>query len=236
MGAFPANSANNTMGGSGPVNKHINLEQFHGRGTEGFHDYAASSYDLPKPADLLQPQVMNATNKVEPLHGEESLGLGTSTFLEGAPASRAAMQRTKSENTGIFEGVTRKKSIAQRFRGMSQSKSRPVGQMPPTPSLPEEYGENGSPVQSPVRRKPARLNSESNPLESQHDDAYEKKGAAIKEAEVAMAAPLSPKREPLTRRTTADNNSGSPEPKSPKGGLLNRVKSLKKVRNDRNPS
>jgi len=232
MGAFPTNSANQTMGGSGPVNKNINLDQFHGRGTEGFHDFAASSYDIPKPAAVLQPQVMNATNRVEPVHGEETMGLGTSTFLEGAPASRAAMQRTKSESSGIFEGLTRKKSIAARFRGMSQSKARPNDQMPPTPNVPEEYE---SPVQSPVKRKPTR---ENNPLESQYDEAYDKKGAAIKEAEVAMGAPLSPTRKPLSRRVTADEN-GSPEPKEPKEpkGILGRVKSLKgRTKTDRNPS
>lgn len=239
MGAFPTNSANQTMGGSGPVNKHFNLEQFHGRGTEGYNDYAASSYDLPKPATAV-PVLLSATNKVEPLHGEESLGLGTSTFLEGAPASRADMQRTKTESSGVFDGLSRKKSIAARFRGMSQSKARPYDAgAPAAPIVPEESVERGSPISSPARRKPTRLLSENNARGNRYDDAYAKKGAAVEEAEVGMGASSSPTREPLSRRSTTDNVMAS-DSRSPTSGFLGRVRSLKggsgRSRTDRNAS
>jgi Pal1 cell morphology protein len=139
INAFPTNSANNTIGGSGPVNPGINLEQFHGMGVEGFHDYgtvlnhpAATNPNKP----FITPAVVNPINRVEPVHGEESLGLGTSTFLEGAPASRQAIQRTQSEqNQAAAEaGVMRKKSIAMRLRGMSNSRRYPDGY--PGPSGP----------------------------------------------------------------------------------------------------
>jgi len=44
-----------------------------------------------------EPNVQSALQKVELVHGEESMGLGTSTFLEGAPASRTAIQKREVE-------------------------------------------------------------------------------------------------------------------------------------------
>jgi hypothetical protein len=131
INAFPTNSANNTIGGSGPVNPGINLEQFHGMGVEGFHDYGTvvNPSNPNKPFPSMAPAVVNPINRVEPVHGEETMGLGTSTFLEGAPASRQAIQRTQSEqNAAAAEaGIMRKKSIAMRLRGMSNSRRYPDG-------------------------------------------------------------------------------------------------------------
>jgi hypothetical protein len=144
------NSANNTIGGSGPVNPGINLEQFHGLGTEGFHDYGNMAKMGPagptaKPFNAIAAAVVNPTNRVEPVHGEETMGLGTSTFLEGAPASRQAIQRTQSEQTADG-GLMRKKSIAMRLRGMSQSIRYPDG-------YPGPGGSPGSPP-GPLRSPP----------------------------------------------------------------------------------
>src|ERR1700743_208495 len=129
MNAFPTNSKNNTLGGSGPINDGITLEQFHGLTTEGFHAYAKTGYE-PKPCAAAHAAIVNPVQRVEPVHGEETMGLGTSTFLEGAPASRQAIQRTKSDQP---EGLMRKKSLAMRIRGMSQSKrfTHGTGNMPP---------------------------------------------------------------------------------------------------------
>jgi len=54
--------------------------------------------------------------KMEPVHGVESAGLGTSTFLEGAPAPKSAIERAvvEEEDGG---GLTRKKSLVQKIKG-----------------------------------------------------------------------------------------------------------------------
>lgn len=282
MQAFAKDSANNTLGGSGPVNKDINFAQFHGRGEEGFTDYATSGAVHKPRADSgnefesyagssapirtgpgIRPGVdrtssFNPTSRVDPVHGEESLGLGTSTFLEGAPAARTAMQRRDSENDhqpglGNGGGLGRKRSLAQKIRGISNSNrggafaahgkvTNPNGfherRTSPT-GLGEVQSAGGLP----------RLNKEStNPFFSDYDDAYEKKGQRIQIAEqqrpngsigggedhtnARSRALSSPKRVPtggiLERRMTNDGAVGGPaEPSGGGGGFLSRVKSLK---------
>lgn len=241
MSAFPTNSANNTIGGSGPINSSINLEQFHGLGTEGFHDYS-------KAGKLMQPQLINPINRVEPVHGEETMGLGTSTFLEGAPASRQAIQRTQSDNNYVQGGLQRKKSLAQRIRGMSQSKGRyneppPGYSVGPTPDTRfQERNTNGvelsdGPMRSPELPRPQTAKErEANPFDT-YEDAYGKKGAAIssateKETAVADVAPAreralsSPRRAVPERRATADSATDG-EAKPAGSGFLTRMKSLK---------
>ena len=146
MQAFPKDSANNNLGGSGPINKHINLDQFHGHTRDGFTDFnsvplpnhttaepdgyaqTSSTYKGEALRSANTAERFNPTMKVEPLHGDESMGLGTSTFLEGAPAAREAIQRRDSESEKILmvpPGLTRKQSLAQRFRGISNSTRNP---------------------------------------------------------------------------------------------------------------
>ena len=147
MQAFPKDSANNNLGGSGPVNKHINLDQFHGHTRDGFTDFNSvpqPNHSTTEPESYAQTSSMykgealrsantaerfNPTMKVEPLHGDESMGLGTSTFLEGAPAAREAIQRRESESETIPQasgaGLTRKRSLAQKIRGISNSTRNP---------------------------------------------------------------------------------------------------------------
>jgi hypothetical protein len=233
MRAFPANSANNMIGGSGPVNKNIDLERFHGVGVEGFQDYAGAGVEPYKRPAADRAMSFDPTSRVEPVHGEESVGLGTSTFLEGAPASRKDIQRRESETQdfGVGGGLGRKKSLAQRIRGMSRPE-RPIG------GIPARYGEATTSPTSPGPKPrmaqsaggPSRANNQdSNPFDTMYDEAYDKKGATIKIAEQEQGpsaardrAPSSPRRG-LERRATADS---SEDPK-PAGGFLNRVKSLK---------
>jgi hypothetical protein len=78
-----------------------------------------------------------------------------------------------------------------------------------------------------------------------YDDAFDRKGAAIKVAEqerdadvetgkIGRArAPSSPQRAALERRATADSAGDDPENKRAGGGFLNRVKSLKGGRGGR---
>ncbi|KAK5135436.1 hypothetical protein LTR08_005224 [Meristemomyces frigidus] len=124
MQAFPEGSANMALGGSGPLRSTIDLDKFHGRGEEGFSEYAAT-----RKADTAV--VVNPTDRIEQVHGDETFGLGTSTFLEGASASRSAVQRRESEDVGGAGeggfggagggggggGMQRKKSLAQRDAG-----------------------------------------------------------------------------------------------------------------------
>lgn len=138
MQAFPAGSLNNALGGSGPVNKSVDYDAFHGRVVEGFSDYnktrqVDSSHDpyghnkkLSSSGAENQTVSWDAKEKVEPVHGEATAGLGTSTFFEGTAVSRKDINRRESEsenaplNPGGAGGLSRKRSIAQKIRGISK--------------------------------------------------------------------------------------------------------------------
>jgi hypothetical protein len=233
MQAFPVDSANNVLGGSGPLNKNIDLDRFHGRGEDAFNDYSQSRAQVP----AKQVSSFNPTDRVEQIHTSESVGLGTSTFLEGAPASRKDLQRRESETeTSAFPGggLTRKKSLAVRLRGLSQNRTNnvtsPDGNYGPmSPNSPGQVQSAGG------RNRIAATSKESNPFFSDYNDAYEKKGATIRYAEETKGgrarAPSSPPRNGLTRSVTADSvptaSNDMPEKSSTGGGFLNRMKSLK---------
>jgi hypothetical protein len=75
--------------------------------------------------------------KTEPVHGVESAGLGTSTFLEGAPAPKAAIERAGIEEEE--NGLVRKKSIVQKIRarrGTGERSPPPVSGSLLTPNTP----------------------------------------------------------------------------------------------------
>ncbi len=283
MQAFAKDSANNTIGGSGPVHKEINFAQFHGRGEEGFTDFATSgSSGAVKPqaesgieyesyagssapvrrGPGIRPGIdrtssFNPTSRVDPVHGEESLGLGTSTFLEGAPAARTAIQRRESENeqipgTGNASGLGRKRSLAQKIRGISNSNRGGAFAGPPAKVTSSNgfYERTTSPT-GPGEVQSAggiqNIQETKNPFFNDYDDAYERKGQKIQIAEqrrrngsigggedqinARARAMSSPKRVPtggmLERRITNDGATGSPAEPSGGGGFLSRVKSLK---------
>ena len=280
MEAFAKDSANNVLGGSGPLNKDIDFAQFHGRGAEGFTDYStsATANPLAEPVSFgpnvgpnapaqdnrrIRPtgdraSAFNPTARISHVHGEESLGLGTSTFLEGAPAARAAIQRRQSETDEVpgveNGGLGRKRSLAQKIRGISNANRerpfRPSGRV----TSPDALERATSPT-SPGRVQSAggmpRI-QESNPFFNDYDAAYEKKGQKIKIAEernrrdsigdgeeqinvdaaARSRAMSSPKRAPapgiLERRVTNDGTTvATAESKESGGGFLSRVKSLK---------
>ena len=267
MQAFAKDSANNSIGGSGPVNKNINLEQFHGRGDEGFTDYSKSgagttlteSYEPYAGASApirrgpdVRPGVdrtssFNPTARVEPVHGDESLGLGTSTFLEGAPAPRAALQRRESESDnagfGNSGGLGRKKSLVQKIRSINRSdrsatgplKSPEYGVRPQSPTNPNANPMSGGGI-------PKMKEANKNPFFNDYDEQYDKKGARIQIAEeqnrvedgtstsrtrATSNARRGPPTSMLERRVTTDGSGGPEEGKTSGGGFLSRVKSLK---------
>lgn len=249
MQAFPEGSANMAMGGSGPLNSRLDLDRFHGRGEEGFQDYGQT-----RKADTTN--YVNPTDRTEQVHGEASYGLGTSTFLEGAPASRRALERRESEEQSAIApeqmggGLQRKKSLAQRIRGMSASQRRGPGGEVRSPDA-RYNGVDGNETSPPRAGQavsaggPSRANTgytkdnEVNPFDNEYDAAFERKGTQIRIAEqerptanIGRArAPSSPKPYGLTRSVTADADArrGDEDGKSlgGGGGFLNRMKSLK---------
>ncbi|KAK3065227.1 hypothetical protein LTR53_018266, partial [Teratosphaeriaceae sp. CCFEE 6253] len=211
MQAFPADSANMALGGSGPVRSQLDLDKFHGRGEEGFADYAVAARKQAPPANPVAAEVIvvNSTDRAEQVHGPETYGLGTSTFLDGAPAGRAALQRRESEDQGFDSergaggvlGLARTKSLAQRFRGMSASRrGGGVGGGESLLRSPEaRYRNLDGASPPPAHRGPlsgggmakagAYTNErEVNPFENDYEGAFEKKGAEIRVAEEERAA------------------------------------------------
>ncbi len=281
MQAFAKDSANNTIGGSGPVHKEINFAQFHGRGEEGFTDYATSGAVNKSQVDSgiefesyagasaptrrgpgVRPGIdrtssFNPTSLVDPVHGEESLGLGTSTFLEGAPAARTAIQRRESDNEqipgiGNGGGLGRKRSLAQKIRGISNSNRGGAFAGPSQkPTTSNGYYERTTSPTGPGEVQSAggmpKVKETNNPFFNDYDDAYERKGQKIQIADqrrrngsigggedqinARARAKSSPKRAPsggmLERRLTNDGALGGPAEPSSGGGFLSRVKSLK---------
>ncbi|KAL8816018.1 MAG: hypothetical protein Q9223_004914 [Gallowayella weberi] len=263
MQAFAKDSINNTIGGSGPVHKDLDLNQFHGRGAEGFTDFSTSAANNlagePEPyagasapirrGPGVRPGVdrttsYNPTSLVEPVHGDESLGLGTSTFLEGTPAARAAIVRRESDSEGFSGGggLGRKRSLVQKIRGISNANrnfDRPAGRVTSPDAAYERTTSPTSPreVQSGGGMRKIR---ETKPFFDDYDEAYEKKGQKIQIAEeqnrvegggTRERAVSSPKRRPvpglLERRVTHDGAGGSADAEVKKEGFLSRVKSLK---------
>ncbi|KXT14667.1 hypothetical protein AC579_6408 [Pseudocercospora musae] len=249
MQAFPADSANMQLGGAGPLRSRLDLDRFHGRGEESFSEYAVTR----KPATT----VIDPLQRIEPVHGIETYGLGTSTFLEGAPASKSALQRRDSEDPELNSGgggLSRKKSLAQRFRGMSASRRDKPGdlrspdaryQIPAQPNgaySPEVQQLKATSAGGPVQ---ARYNKENevNVFDNDYEAAFDKKGAQIKIAEqekpslVRPRAISSPKAPALSRSLTSDarvpsrgRGSSGEEDRQEKGGMsgfLNRMRSVK---------
>lgn len=235
MSAFAKDSLNNTLGGSGPLQKRPDHATFMGNhDDEAFIDYAKGvpdghGYDsYGSGGRRTEARVVDSFARVEPIHGEESLGLGTSTFLEGTPASRSAMQRTESEQavTSQDNGLSRKKSLAQKIRGISNNR-RDYG---PSGRVTSPDGVYTSPTSPEV---PTYIPGGPNTIKSNERNPF----AAEFSKEQGSISPQRPLGERLERRVTNDGIS-APEQPAPKagGGFLTRMKSLKggprKVRPD----
>jgi hypothetical protein len=239
MQAFPKDSTNMAMGGAGPNNNNLDLNMVYGTAAEGFNDFGTTGtvHGRRNEGSNFDP-----TKRIEPVHGWESAGLGTSTFLEGAPASRAAIRRESENETQITQnggGLQRKKSLAQRIRGVNNR---------PTTSR----------VISPERLDAARTSSshrsssrgdDKNSSPQDYDDAWDRKGAKIQVAEETRDIPevgrarsaSSPKQSTAIERkfTNERSNSGLDEGKSNNaggGGFISRMKSLRKPRPERRVS
>jgi Pal1 cell morphology protein len=228
MQAFPKDSRNMQLGGSGPINSRLNLDQIHGTGQEAHIDFNEAAIVDDDAAYMSRIAPVRSANfnplyKTEPLHGQESAGLGTSTFLEGAPASRSAIQQRESEsesqptNSG---GLSRKKSLAQKIRAV-----RPGGGRTTSPERPPNK------PASPLGATQGEIAT--NPFVKENDQENDRKGAQIAFTQVEQKtgrarATSSPKRAGLglERKMTLEGMGGIEEAKS-SGGFLSRVKSMK---------
>lgn len=246
MTAFAKDSANNALSGGAP--KSFDYDKFHGRGEEGFAEFASSgqAYTTAPQSRKPEPTLVNPTDRVEQIHGQASQGLGTSTFLEGAPVSRSAMQRRESEredvptqSQGNMGGLGRKKSLAMRIRGLSQPRrpgemgsgrvTSPDAYDPRSPESPSATLSAGGPLRARPRK------DEKNPFfQNDYDDAYDRKGVQIREVEANVGRPRagsSPRGAGLTRSLTADSGApygdGAVEEKPASGGFLSRMRSIK---------
>lgn len=240
MQAFPKDSLNNVLGGGGPVNKRPDHATFLGHNDdEAFKDYSKGGvgYNSFEPYDngAVRPgpvrqesHILSATTRVEPIHGEETLGLGTSTFLEGAPASKTAMQRRESEqNSPPDGGLGRKKSLAQKIRGINNNR-RDFGPSGRITSPEEVYITTSPEARTPGGSKISETNPFFNEF-SKGDDSKKESISIVEPQKTGRArAPSSPRRgfgERLERRVTSDGSGG--EASKTGGGFLSRVKSLK---------
>lgn len=134
--AFPADGPNTSMKAFGPgVNNNERMNLAFGNYTEDQNEIVGrKSNQLPVPktnrtsndpqssyTPKLNPSVVafDAHEKAAPIHGPSTAGLGSSTFLDGAPAPRGDDYLNAPANNGLG----RKKSLVQRLRKNSQSES-----------------------------------------------------------------------------------------------------------------
>ncbi|KAI0397720.1 Pal1-domain-containing protein [Xylariaceae sp. FL0594] len=223
MNAFAKDSANNTIGGAGPLNRRPDHKLFMGQEP---HDTSMMYAAKPRKDGI---ELFDPKQRGEIEHGEETLGLGSSTFLEGTPAARTAIVRTQNESAqeAAEAGLGRKKSVVQRFKSMKRgprdySDGRvysPEAYYSPRPSMPT----GGSAT-------------ERNPFFAEFDKTEEQ--ITVRRKDSDATAPLTPPAidHYLERRATTDATMDGPsdaQGKQPGGGFLSRVKSLKGGRRQR---
>lgn len=214
MQAFPKDSKNMALGGAGPVNSTLNLELIHGHTSEGYLDYSAT-------ASSRKGDTFDAARS-EVIHGSESMGLGTSTFLEGTPASRTAIQRRESESENQPNGgLQRTKSLASKFKGINRAGTVRVH----SPESPASAGPSYS----------SNRGTERNPYFQDYDESYERKGVKIDETVIPRRARASssPRRMAGLERKTTNGSIGTDENRQNGGGFMNRMKSLRRPRPER---
>lgn len=234
MQAFPKDSLNNVLGGSGPLNTRPDHKTFMGQGEdEAFRDFATSREKVSSSANPLMFDPLTHNSIV---HGDESLGLGTSTFLEGTPAARTTIQRREAEKVQDIQenSMQRKKSIAQRFRTTKRG---------PRDNASRAFSTDGTPIESRSRGygtdRPPRQFEEYDSSRAEETISVHRKAPAV------PGSPPSPPQYDMERRATLEEiipmtdaprhghsatvsggGAGDDAQKS-SSGLLARVKSLK---------
>ncbi|KAI3393636.1 hypothetical protein diail_3863 [Diaporthe ilicicola] len=222
MAAFAKDSANMSIGGSGPLQSRADHSTFMGNATdEAFTDYATSISGAPPTKKDMA--VFDPHRRASVIHGDETVGLGTSTFLEGTPAARAAVQKAEQENAmQNQDGLQRKKSLAQRIRGINRP---PRGEFGPSGRLTNPdavYRDHATSASMSSAR------NETNPFFAEYEPGKDGE-EQITVRKMSQAGPGSLASPPLPgtleRRSTTD--ALEQQPKKSGGGLLTRMKSLK---------
>lgn len=229
MEAFPKDSLNNSIGGSGPVRKEADHSTFLGQhNDEAFRDYAYSKQNAGSGKSTAP--IFDPISRGDVVHGDETEGLGTSTFLEGTPAARTAIARHhKEQSQELADGdLKRKKSLAQRIRHINKG--------------PRDYGSGGR-INTPDavygrQRSPESGGggTESNPFFSEFSKGEESITVRSRDDTYGQTSPPLELRRgsgaPLERRSTTDATGSEEQPKP--SGILGRMKSLKGPRKPRN--
>ncbi|KND89842.1 Protein PAL1 [Tolypocladium ophioglossoides CBS 100239] len=243
MQAFPKDSLNNSIGGAGPLNQNPDHAVFMGNGTdEAFRDYAGggrnkNGYNYPTPSNG-EAVIFDPIARGNVVHGDESHGLGTSTFLEGTPAARTAIARREAEQAQEFTegGIQRKKSLAQRIRHINKGQRGDFASSGRMTNPEGPYGKR-SPDPMPTG---ASVGSDSNPFFAEFGKGSDY--ISVKPQDGAMpptSPPPVPRRMsggPLERRATTDATATTASEDAPAkpSGILGRMKSLKGGRRPRN--
>jgi hypothetical protein len=205
--AFPADGANNSLAGVGPNrDRYVTEDIIFGRGVEeAYSDFNRSSGATKvSRGDVDSIAAFNPALKEAPVHGDVTMGLGTSTFLDGTPASLQAISQSAQERTNGADGLGRKKSLVQRLRG--------GGGSVPVPS--RRY--NGANFSTPELSGPlVRTGSNNDPT----SDGEKKTGVAVTANGVTSPPPPPPPSSSSSSSPTGGGGGGN--------GLLRRVKSLK---------
>lgn len=229
MEAFPEGSLNNSLGGAGPLNPRPDHATFMGQhDDEAYRDWTQRDKNLPSKNEL---PVFDPTSRGSAMHGDESLGLGTSTFLEGTPAARTAIQQRHEELAQELttNGLARKKSLAHRIRninkGPREREFQSLGRLNSTDynyarSPPGDSGRTSNSMSTP--------NSERNPFFSEYSQ-----GKGGEEGFSVRKADNSSPRGHMERRATTDAAMTLDEGQQKPTGLLGRMKSLKGGRRTR---
>ncbi|QLL33151.1 hypothetical protein HG536_0E00610 [Torulaspora globosa] len=132
--AFPADGPNNSIGGASAKKSALNEvfgreevddddELYKTRGANRTVRAMVDSNGSTSTLDAIKPNAKTVTQfdvkgKSQLVHGPTTAGLGSTTFLDGAPASNAAIRediRNHSHQTRT-SGVQRKKSLTQRLQ------------------------------------------------------------------------------------------------------------------------
>ncbi|KAH0601274.1 hypothetical protein MHUMG1_00146 [Metarhizium humberi] len=240
MQAFPKDSLNNSLGGAGPLNRNPDHATFLGHGTdEAFRDYSGSTknkngYNYPGGSSA-EPAIFDPIARGSLVHGDESYGLGTSTFLEGTPAARSAIVRRQAEQQQeiVDNGLQRKKSLAQRIRHINNKpRDFSSGRMTNPDAVSTKRSPDGTAFASSV-------GSEPNPFFAEFGKGEESISVRPRGGAKSPASPPAiPRRlsgSALERRATADAMMpGEDSPPAKPTGIIGRMKSLKGGRRPKN--
>ena len=238
MQAFPKGSLNNALGGAGPLNKEPDHAVFMGTANEeAFTDFATggavrhrNGFNHPRAQPIFDPA------RQETVHGDESYGLGTSTFLEGTPAAKTAIQKHEAEQAQVATdvGLQRKKSLAQRIRNINRGpRDMSAGGRVTSP-------DGAYYVRSPDLDVPSAA-SDNSPFFAEYGKGEEdvlsvrpRDGGSSSHRPPAPR-PRRPSHNQLERRATTDATASADEPAAKPSGILGRMKSLKGSRKPRGP-